>query len=117
MLVLASTVTIALPRLPQRATLFRKREVLWLKWEGRVIFIVYTLTFACIMFMRDAGKLSKSKCARISILAEGFLVPLLISIIGFGIIYLLLLELYLRYLPKLIRSDNYEDVHNLDTAE
>ena len=112
MLVLASTVTIALPRLPQHATNFREVEVLWLKWEARVTFIVYTLTFACIMFMHDFGKLSTSKCARIvflgeaSLMEEGFLVPLLISIICLGILYLLLLELYTRCWPELIKSNN-----------
>ena len=96
LLVLTSMVSMALPRLPQHASYLREVETLYLRWEARIAFIVYILTFACIMWIRDFGGLTTHECARISI-DESFIVPLLVSIIAFGILYLVVLECYIKY--------------------
>ena len=96
LLVLTSTVSMALPRLPQHASYLREVETLYLRWEARITFIVYILTFACIMWIRDFGGLKTNECARIRI-EESFIVPLLMSIIAFGILYLVILECYIKY--------------------
>lgn len=96
LLVLTSTVSMALPRLPQHASYLREVETLYLRWEARITFIVYNLTFACIMWIRDFGGLTTQKCARISI-EESFLVPLLVSIIALGSLYLIALECFIRH--------------------
>ena len=86
----------ALPRLPQHASYLREVETLYLRWEARITFVVYILTFACIMWLRDFGGLTTHECARISI-EESFIVPLLVFIIVFGILYLVVLECYIKY--------------------
>ena len=105
-MVIASMVATALPRRPQRAIVFRDREVMWMKWEARVTFLVYTLTFACILIMRDAGVLWFGKCALFQFDEPFVVIPLLTSIISLGLIYLALLEFYIRFLPHLMQVDN-----------
>ena len=86
----------ALPRLPQHASYLREVETLYLRWEARITSVVYILTFACIMWIRDFGGLTAHECARISV-EESFIVPLLVFIIAFGILYLVVLECYIKY--------------------
>ena len=113
MLAIASTVTMALPRLPQDAIYFRAAEVNWHKWEARITFIVYTLSFAFILIMRDAGILMLSKCAIVQ-LDEAFVIPVIGLITALGIIYLSLLELYLRCWPKLMVLSNTETLSSIE---
>ena len=104
----------ALPRLPQHASYLREVETLYLRWEARITFIVYILTFACIMWIRDFGGLTTHECARISI-DESFLVPLLVSIIAFGILYLVVLECYIKYCRDFKCWNKNDELENLNS--
>ena len=97
----ASMVTMALPRLPQFGIRFIAHEVEWYRWEARVCFLVNVLTFSGIMIMRDFGFLWLHNCSRFTLDAYS-VISVCVIIIGIGLLHLFILELYLRWFPKLL---------------
>ena len=104
MFIITSLTSMALPRLPANAAKFEKVELQWYRWEAIVTFLMHILCLASIPLLSDYNALRVHKCDRIKI-EEIFVVTGYGGIICFGILYVLLMELYLRMWPVLLTRE------------
>ena len=96
MFIITSMTSMALPRLPANASKFQKLELQWYRWEAIVTFLVHTLCLASMPVLSDLEALRVHKCDRIPV-EELSVVQGYGGMIGFGLLYVLLMELYLRF--------------------
>ena len=104
MFIITSLTSMALPRLPANASKFQKVELQWYRWEAIVTFLMHIVCLASIPLLSDYNALRVHKCDRIKI-EEIFVVTGYGGIICFGILYVLLMELYLRMWPIVLTRE------------